>query len=230
MTKGNSNNSELAQKLIRNLVCVWTDFESRLIAVPIIRRVMDGQIRIDDYRLLLLNHRQQVIEGGRWIALASSSITHEYAELRSRFIQHAATEHRDYLMLENDYQSVGGSLEEIRSSEKNIGSEALSAWMFYRAGQVDPFDLMGAMFIIEGLGKTFSKKYADKLQEQLQLEDRQVSFYRYHSKQDENHLNELEEVLQSGILEIDGLSRNIVKTARVTARLYLLQLEEIGNY
>ena len=66
-----------------------------------------------DYRELLLNHRQQVVEGARWIARASSSIDKDYFELRSRFLKHAITEHRDFQMIERDYVSVGGRLEEI---------------------------------------------------------------------------------------------------------------------
>lgn len=216
--------------VIRELGKIWADFEGRLVSVPIIARALRGAVRLDDYRLLLHDHYQQVIEGSRWIARAVSSIDREHLELRSRFLEHARTEHRDYEMLERDYESVGGDSAALRRGRKNIGSNALSAWMFQCADRPDPLDLLGAMFIIEGLGKHFAGIFARALQQHLELEPHQVSFYRYHAEHDEDHLGELQEVLESGVLQIDGLAERILETARVTGRLYLLQLEELGNY
>src|ERR1019366_5211751 len=73
--------------------------------------------------------------------------------LRSAAIQHAATEHRDYQLLERDFAAVGGDPGAMAVTPANIGSAALSAFVFYRAGLPDPVDLLGAMFVIEGLGK-----------------------------------------------------------------------------
>ena len=144
------------------------------------------------------------------------------------FIGHAADEHRDFQLIEHDFVAVGGRQEEITRAEKNIGSEALSAWMFHRASQENPFDLFGAMFIIEGLGKRLAGRWARQIREQLGLSAEQVSFLLYHGETDDSHFEKLEGALSSGILT-EELVRRIVKTARVTARLYALQLEELGN-
>lgn len=216
--------------ILRQLVMVWSDFESRLNRLPIAEKMNRKKLQLEDYQLLLLNHRQQVIEGGRWITRAASSVSHHYADLRSDFIKHAHTEHRDFRMLEQNYVATGGKLEDIHNYPKNIGTEALSAWMFHRASQPDPFDLMGAMFIIEGLGKHIASHWAKQIKDQLGLEDKHVSFYTYHGEHDDGHLEELEEALASGMLDIPGMAEAIVKTAKVTGRLYLLQLEELGNY
>ncbi len=55
-----------------------------------------------------------------------------------------------------------------------------------------------------------------------------MRFFTYHGDNDATHLDRLEGALASGILTPELASR-IVKTAKVTARLYLLQLEELGN-
>lgn len=216
--------------VIRELGKTWADFEGRLVKVPIIARALRGALRLEDYRLLLHDHYQQVLDGSRWIACAVSSIGRDHLELRSRFLEHARTEHRDYEMLERDYESAGGDIAALRRGRQNIGSRALSAWMFQCAGRPDPLDLLGAMFIIEGLGKHFAGIFARALQQHLGLEPGQVSFYRYHAEHDEDHLGELQEVLESGVLQVDGLAERILETARVTGRLYLLQLEELGSY
>lgn len=218
----------LQEELTRRLAQVWIHFEGRLAQVPIVDKMNRGKMRPEDYRLLLLNLRQQVVEGGRWIARAASNITTDCFPLRSMFIGHAQEEHRDFQMLERDYVSVGGQIEDIQQGEKNIGSEALSAWMFHRSGQENPFDLVGAMFIIEGLGMRLARPWGEKIREQLELRNDQVTFLLYHGEHDEDHFAKLEQALASGILTPELVDR-IVKTARVTARLYVLQLEELGN-
>ena len=227
---GDDGGAALVQSVLRQLYMTWADFESRLTQVPIIDKLYRGKFRMEDYHLVLLNHRQQVIEGGRWIALAASSISHDFADLRTIFLNHAVAEHRDYRMLEADFIKAGGTRDQIQRYGKNLGAEALSAWMFHRAAQPNPFDLLGAMYIIEGLGKRFADEFAQRIQSQLGLSDEHLTFYRYHAGADEGHLDELVEVLASGILDIPGMPDTITKTARVTGRLYLLQLEEVGNH
>lgn len=217
------------QATLRGLIKVWSDFSSAVDTVPIIDKLRRGKFRVEDYRQFLLNHRQQVVEGSRWIARAASSTGSEYAEQRSTFLRHAVTEHRDYQMLEKNYLSVGGTLEEIRGAEKNIGTEALHAFMYQRASEPNPFDLLGAMFIIEGLGQKKASEWGTRIRDQLKLEDSQVSFLLYHGAHDDDHMQEFEATLGSGILAIEGMAGKIVKTAKIVARLYRLQLEELGN-
>jgi 3-oxoacyl-[acyl-carrier-protein] synthase-3 len=215
--------------LIRQLTKVWIDFERRLNKLPIIQRINGNHFSVEDYKLLLLNLRQQVIDGASWITRAASNITPAYAEFRQVFIGHAREEQLDYKMLESNYVSVGGELKDIVVGEKNIGSEALSAWMFQRASRENPFDLLGAMFIIEGLGNKMAGNWGKKIMKQLNLLPQQVSFLLYHSENDENHIAKMEKMLKSELID-EKLAKQIVKTAKVTARLYLLQLEELGNY
>ena len=147
------------ERLVRQLARVWIDFETRLHQVPIVAKLESGRFSREDYKLLLLNLRQQVVEGARWIARAASQMDAERFPLRSLFITHAREEHRDFQLLERNYESVGGDVADIRGAAKNVGSEALSAWMFHRASQENPFDLLGAMFIIEGLGAQLAARW-----------------------------------------------------------------------
>jgi 3-oxoacyl-[acyl-carrier-protein] synthase-3 len=223
-----ANSNPLAQTLVRQLAMVWFDFEDRLRRVPIVARLYDGQVTIDDYRALLFNLRQQVIEGSRWIARAASSITPEHFPIRAAFIAHTSDEHRDFEMLERNYAAVGGNLDEIRTGRKNIGSEALSSYVLHRASQENPFDLVGTMFIVEGLGQRIARQWGERIQEQLALPDAAVSFFLYHSESDVQHFRRLDQAIAAGILT-DQVVADIVRCAKVTARLYALQLEEIGN-
>jgi 3-oxoacyl-[acyl-carrier-protein] synthase-3 len=219
----------LAQTLVRQLAQVWFDFEDRLRQVPIVARLHEGCFTVEDYRALLFNLRQQVIEGSRWISRAASSITPEFFPIRAAFIAHTSDEHRDFEMLERDYAAAGGNLDEIRAGRKNIGSEALSSYMLHRASQENPFDLIGAMFIVEGLGQRVARQWGERIQEQLGLPDNAVSFFLYHSESDVLHFQRLDQAIATGILTEKTVA-DIVRCAKVTARLYALQLEEVGHF
>ena len=223
-----ADDGEVARWLLLQLALVWADFERRLRSVELVRRIEQGEVTLGEYQRLLVNLRQQVVDGGRWIARAASSMSAELFPLRSAFILHAGEEHRDYQLLEQDYLAVGGSLEEIQGASKNIGSEALSAFIFHRAGQPDPIDLLGAMFVIEGLGAAKALRWAELLQARLGLADDQVRFLRYHGVNDDDHFELLRQFLRSPAVD-QAAAERIVKTAKVVARLYVLQLEELDH-
>jgi 3-oxoacyl-[acyl-carrier-protein] synthase-3 len=87
------------------------------------------------------------------------------------------------------------------------------------------------MFIIEGLGNRVAGKWGRAIKEQLDLEDNHVSFLIYHETSDsnENHFERFENAIASELLTMT-IAKQIVKTAKTVARLYRLQLEELGNY
>ena len=223
------SDDEIVRWLSVELALVWADFDRMLRHVPLIMRMNDGTITIEDYKRLLVNLRQQVVDGARWIARAASNVSAKLFPYRSMFITHAGDEHRDFQILERNFVALGGTLEEIQNTEKNIGSEALSAFMFHRAGQPDPLDMLGSMFIIEGLGASRARQWAAKLKSALKLEDEALTFLTYHGSNDDNHFDKLREVVSSGLITRE-IGKRIVKTAKVTARLYALQLEEIDNH
>jgi hypothetical protein len=212
----------------RGLARAWIDFESALAQVPVIARLLGKRLRIGEYRSLLLNLRQQVVEGGRWISRAAASFGPEHEELRSMFIRHAAAEHRDYRLLEQNFVAAGGTLEEIRSAPKNVGTEAFSAFMYQAASQPDPVGMLGAMFVIESLGKRLAGPWADLLAEQLGLNDGALTFLRYHGENDVAHMAEFDRALTLAVRD-EAASAAIVRHAKIVARLYRLQLEELDN-
>ena len=212
--------------VLRRLTIEFTEFEGRLEQTPLIRKLTRGRFELADYRAFLVQLRQQVKDGALWMSRAASNVGEDHLELRSALMQHAVVEHRDFTILESDYVATGGALETIRSGEKNVGSEALSAWMFHQASQPDPFGLLGAMWIIEGLGSIKAQEWGRRVKETLGLPDDAVRFLLYHGENDASHIEEFKHMLAL-VLPDEAVARRIVKTARVTARLYALQIEEI---
>lgn len=212
--------------VLRRLTVVFTQFEGRLEQTPLIRKLTRGRFEMADYRAFLIGLRQQVKDGALWMSRAASNVREPHLELRSKLMRHAVVEHRDFRLLEADYVATGGTLEEITGAEKNIGSEALSAWIFHEASQPDPFGLLGAMWIIEGLGSIKALEWGRMAQQRLSLPDTAVRFLLYHGENDAEHIEEFQEMLAL-VLPDERVARRIVRTAEVTARLYALQIEEI---
>jgi len=213
--------------VLRKLAVVFADFEQRLEATPLIRKLTRGRFELADYHAFLINLRQQVKDGALWMSRAASNIGEDHLELRSTLMQHAVTEHRDFRLLEQDFVASGGALTDILSAKKNVGSEALSAWMFHEASKPDPFGLLGAMWIIEGLGSIKARPWGLKVRERLGLPDDALRFLLYHGDNDVAHMEEFREMLAM-VLPDEAVAERIVTTAKVTARLYALQIEEIA--
>ena len=213
--------------VLRKLTVVFTAFEGQLEQTPLLRKLTRGRFELEDYRAFLIGLRQQVKDGALWMSRAASNIDEEHLELRSRLMRHAVTEHRDFRLLEADYVATGGTLSEITGATKNIGSEALSAWMFHEASKPNPFGLLGAMWIIEGLGSIKAAEWGRLAQERLNLPDAAVRFLLYHGENDKTHIGDFEEMVGL-VLPDDAVAARIVRTAEVTARLYALQVEEIA--
>ncbi|MBU2973443.1 iron-containing redox enzyme family protein [Zobellia sp. B3R18] len=124
---------------------------------------------------------------------------------------------------------MGEDLEVIQKAKKNIGTVALTSFMFQQASKPNPVDLLGSMFIIEGIGKRLAGYWGEMIKDQLNLKDNQVSFFTYHGVADENHFHNLEEALNHPEMNMEVAER-IVKTAKITGKLYTMQLNELGNY
>lgn len=220
--------SPLGQETLRRLMREWFEFERRLAAVPIVRRLDLGTFSRDDYRRLLLNLRQQVIEGSRWIARCASSFDRDHADIRSAVLGHAQDEHRDYEVLERDFVALGGDLEAIRSRPKNPGSEALHAFLMHKAGEANPGALLGAMWIVEGLGEKMASNWAERIESLTGCGRDATRFLRYHGGNDELHMNKLYALIDR-ICTSEARCDEVVMTARVVARLYAWQLEEVDE-
>jgi len=212
--------------VLRKLAVVWADFETRLESTPLIRKLTRGRFALADYQAFLIQLRQQVKDGALWMSRAASNIDEGHLELRSNLMRHAVAEHRDFRLLEADFVASGGALATIQGADKNIGSEALSAWMFHEASRPNPFGLLGAMFIIEGLGSIKAAEWGQRVARTLSLPDEAVRFLKYHGENDASHMEEFAAMLRM-VLPDPATAARIVRCAEVTARLYALQIEEI---
>jgi len=168
------------------------------------------------------------VEGSRWISRCASSFDRDHADIRSVVLGHAHDEHRDYEILEADYVATGGDLETIRQQARNLGTEALNAYLMFRAGEPNPVGLLGAMWIIEGLGEKMAGNWAARVEELTGVGRECTRFLRYHAHNDHTHLDKLYGLIDR-ICTVPEAADDVVRTASMVGRLYALQLEEIDG-
>ncbi len=217
-----------AQAILRRLLRTWFEFERRIARVPIVQRLDRGTFTRDDYLRLLLNLRPQVVEGSRWISRCASSFDRDHADVRSVIIGHAHDEHRDYEVLEQDYVACGGDLAAIRARRRNPGSEALHGFLMHRASEPNPVGMLGAMWIIEGLGEKMAREWAGRIETLTGVGAGATRFLRYHGSNDDSHMNALYGLLDR-LCAGDAAGDEMVLVATVVGRLYALQLEEVDD-
>ena len=114
----------------------------------------------------------------------------------------------------------------MAAARPNVGSAALSAFLMHRAGLPDPVDLLGAMFIIEGLGAA-SGQLAARLQPASACAMTRSASCATTPPATTPTSACWPPRCARGL--DDAAVAAVVATARVTARLYALQLEELGN-
>ena len=106
-------------------------------------------------------------------------------------LRHADDEHRDYEVLEQDFVATGGELERILAQPKNNGSEALHAFLMFRASEPNPVGLLGAMWIIEGLGEKMAVNWAGRIEELTGFESRMHAISALSRDNDDSHMDKL---------------------------------------
>ncbi len=229
---GISFTSPIPRFLATEFAYLWKEFDLSLEQVPVVRNILDSKISREEYMALICNMRQQVIDGANWISRALSYLNiaenPNFVLLRQRIVQSLYDENMDYQMLENDYVALGGSREDIINQPQNIGSAALSAFMFSESSKPNPIHMLGALFIIEGMGKMKAGEWADRIDSTLDLQGKGLGFLRHHAQADQEHINRFLMLINLPFIT-EEIAEKMVKTAKITAALYAMQLAHLND-
>jgi 3-oxoacyl-[acyl-carrier-protein] synthase-3 len=219
-------------ELISELAAVWHDYQSRLRRTPLIRSITTQSFTPQNYLAWMSSWIPQVRYGSHWMRRAAAQLREPFLELKQLIDAHAQDEQKDYEILFDDYKSAGGPERDLEALRRNPGGEALNAFMFSRAERTNPVDLLGAIYIIEGTGQRVIPQLLPAMRAQLDLPARAFRFLNYHGSNDEAHLARWLRAVEIVLAQDpDGaLRREIVKTARATAELYLLQFQYVSEH
>lgn len=219
---------ELAELLL-DLAGVWSDFRSRVWRSGPVRRIVTGTFTRDDYLKWMGDWIPQVREGTRWMRTAVANLSDRYDALRALIEGHAAEEQDDYQILFEDYRRAGGEVSDLEALRRNPGGEALNAFLHARAARTDAVGLLGAIYIIEGSGQRLIPALLPLIRRQIGELGPVFRFLHYHGENDMAHLARwlrAVELVLAAAEDRRAVMADIVGTARRTAELYLMQLED----
>jgi 3-oxoacyl-[acyl-carrier-protein] synthase-3 len=188
--------------LLTELASLWQDYRSRVWRTPLLRRIRTGRLQTADYVRWMSHWVPQVREGSLWMREGAASLTGEHAALAALIDVHAGEEQNDFRILHEDYLKAGGTEADITRLRRNPGGEALNAYL-------------------HGL--------LPLLRASLPLPPDAFRFLEYHGANDEHHLERWLMAVQM-VMELDSAGtapQAIVRTARHTAALYLMQFEHV---
>jgi 3-oxoacyl-[acyl-carrier-protein] synthase-3 len=174
-----------------------------------------------------------VREGSLWMREGAASLTGEHAALAALIDVHAGEEQNDFRILHEDYLKAGGTETDPTRLRRNPGGEALNAYLHGLAATPNPVGLLGAIYIIEGTGQRIVPSLLPLLRASLPLPPDAFRFLEYHGANDEHHLERWLMAVQMvmALDDTDGrggtAAQAIVRTARHTAALYLMQFEHV---
>lgn len=221
-----SSSGELAS-LLQELASIWHNYRSRAWRSNLIRKINQKTLTQDDYLRWMEHWIPQVREGSLWMREATANLSAPYDALVALMTQHADEEQFDFNILFNDYKLAGGSVSNIDDFKRNPGGEALNSFLHAYAAQENALGMLGSIYIIEGTGQRIIPALLPMLKAQLEIPADSFRFLEYHGENDENHLNRWLQAVKL-VMSFDAdVEREIVRTARRTAELYLMQLESV---
>jgi 3-oxoacyl-[acyl-carrier-protein] synthase-3 len=215
--------------LLTELASLWQDYRSRVWRTPLLRRIRTGRLQTADYVRWMSHWVPQVREGSLWMREGAASLTGEHAALAALIDVHAGEEQNDFRILHEDYLKAGGTEADITRLRRNPGGEALNAYLHGLAATPNPVGLLGAIYLIEGTGQRIVPSLLPLLRASLPLPPDAFRFLEYHGANDEHHLERWLMAVQM-VMELDSAGtapQAIVRTARHTAALYLMQFEHV---
>ncbi len=173
------------------------------------------------YAMWLKQTHHFVENSTRLIALAGSRFTLEQNDYHRRFLEHCSEEISHEKLLIHDIKSLGFDPMELPVLAETA---AFYQCQHYWIERVSPMSFYGYILFLEGLAANHGKDITRRVVSQHGV--RSATFFKVHSEEDENHLEEAFTRL-SQISKIDEL--NIVQNFKQCSYFYLGFLKEISK-
>ncbi len=190
----------------------------RFLAIPIIRRGLQGDIDLPTYHAFLTQAFHHVRHTVPLLMSCGSRIPANQEWLRHAVAEYIAEEmgHEEWIL--NDIQACGGDKEAVRHSAPMPATELMVAYAYDSIQRINPVALFGMVLVLEGTSAQLATHAAEKIQHSLELPDAAFSYLRSHGSLDVGHMDFFTQLMNR--LHDPHDQQAVVHMANMMYRLY----------
>jgi len=185
---------------------------------PIIRRVLAGQIRRDEYIAFLTEAFHHVRHTVPLLMAVGARLPTRLGWLRKEIIHYTEEEEGHEQWILNDIEAAGGDASAASASPPSTAADSMVAYAYDTATRRNPVGFFGMVFVLEGASVALACNAADRIQASLQLPNRALTYLRSHGQLDQQHVQHLYGILDRLDEEEDRAA--VEQCARVMFHLY----------
>lgn len=182
------------------------------------RRVIAGEMTLQDYHSLLLTLFHQVYEAPTSMALAAATCDPEQEFAKDYLLMQADQAKNQWKLIRNDLVATGYSDRDPHDDFPSPPCQAYVAFNFYIALKA-PMARIATGLVLKTIGASFGGNYASKLIQDLDLSPEQASFLFAMSGDEVDHVDEVEQVIEKAYLT-DRDWRWMCHAAKTASHLY----------
>jgi pyrroloquinoline quinone (PQQ) biosynthesis protein C len=167
-----------------------------LVAAPVIRRCLDGEVSRQQYVAFLTEAYHHVRHTVPLLMAVGSRLPEGMDWLRQEILHYLDEEagHEEWIL--NDIRHAGGDRDAAAASRPSLPTEAMVAYAYDTVMRRNPVGFFGMVHVLEGTSVALAIRAAEKIQSALRLPVTAFTYLRSHGELDREHVNHL-----AGILE-----------------------------
>ena len=162
----------------------------------LLRRVEQGDVRIEHYHAILTTIFHQTYNGPYTFAKAAVNCSWRHEAAKEYLLHHADEEKTHWRWVLDDLRSTGYAGPSVRESPPHPSCVAYVGLNFFIA-EVAPYARLAIAAVLEGIGATHGGAYGRKFLSALGLGKQHASFFLSHAETDKQHIIDLQRVIGS---------------------------------
>ena len=201
----------------------WQEIFSSEMAPKVYKTIEDKDIRF--YAIYMTQVYHYAYHTPRSLALAGANLANGDIKLMEHFFEHALEENGHDMIAFNDLKAMGVPLKKRRDMPPALPStETMIAYVKYLSLSPEPYRSLGYHYWIEQ-PYGYIDRFMQQLNEGLQLQESQFSFYKTHKSLDEKHGDDVQSLI-SYCCQTEQQWEAIYEVAQTTMRQFAQMIFE----
>lgn len=189
-----------------------------LLSVPIIGKVLQGRVTLDQYIAFLTQAYNHVKHTSPLLMTCGGRVPESHEWIRTALAHYIEEEigHQEWIL--NDIRACGGDAEAVRDGKPNMHTELMVAYAYDTIMRNNPCGFFGMVFVLEGTSIQLATHAAGVIQKSLNLPSAAFSYLTSHGSLDLEHIDFFQSVVNK--LELNADRQAVIHCAKVFFHLY----------